>query len=156
MAEALCRTAGKTALDSPTPTFADVPKTHPAYGWVERLADAASWGGMPVTDGCGWQGSQKLFCPDATVPREHAAKFVCRATGKPPMPTCSGVFRDVPSVRRSCGFVERLADAASWPGGVPVTNGCGKSGTTRWFCPDRPLTRGEMAVFLVRAFGIPM
>jgi hypothetical protein len=156
MAEALCKAAGKTWLDSATPTFADVPRDHPAYGWIERLADAVSWGGTPVTDGCGWQGAQKLFCPDASVTREQAAKFVCRATGRPPMPTCSGIFRDVPSVRRSCGFVERLADAASWPGGVPVTNGCGKSGTTWWYCPDRALTRGEMAVFIVRAFGIPL
>jgi hypothetical protein len=156
IAEALCKAAGKTWLDSATPRFADVPKSHPAYGWIERLADAASWTGVPVTDGCGWQGSQKLFCPDASVTREQAAKFVCRATGKPPMPTCSAIFRDVPSVRRSCGVVERLADAASWPGGIAVTSGCGKSGTTRWFCPSRALTRGEMAVFIVRAFGIPL
>jgi hypothetical protein len=156
IAQALCRAAGKTWLDSTTPRFADVPKSHPAYGWIERLADQGSWGGTPVTDGCGWQGSQKLFCPDGNVPREHAAKFLCRATGKPPMPTCSGVFADVPPVRSFCGFVERLADAASWPGGIAVTRGCGQSGTTRWYCPDRALSRGEMAVFIVRAFGIPM
>jgi Tol biopolymer transport system component len=160
MAEALCKAAGKTWLDRATPTFADVPKTHPAYGWIERLTDAASWGGVPVTDGCGWQGWQKLFCPDASVTREQAAKFICRATGKRPMPICSGVFADVPSVRSFCGFVERLADAASWPGGAAVTSGCvcpsGYPGGARCYCPRSNVTRGQMAVFIVRAFGIPL
>jgi hypothetical protein len=32
-----------------------------------------------------------------------------------------------------------------------VTQGCNSSGTR--FCPDRRVTRGEMAAFLVRAFG---
>jgi len=155
-AQALCKAAGKTPLDKATPTFADVPKTHPAYGWIERLADPASWGGTPVTDGCGIQGAQKLFCPDASVTREQSAKLICRAAGKAAMSSCSGVFADVPSARPLCPYVERLADAASWPGGIAVTNGCGQSGATRWFCPASALTRGQMAVFLVRAFGIPL
>jgi Tol biopolymer transport system component len=156
MAEALCKAAGKTPLDKATPTFADVPKTHAAYGWIERLADPASWGGTAVTDGCGVQSAQKLFCPDAGVTREQSAKLICRATGKAPMSSCSGVFADVPSARPLCRYVERLADPASWPGGIAVTNGCGGSGATRWFCPASPLTRGQLAVFIVRAFGIPL
>ena len=158
MAEALCKAAGKTPLDRATPTFADVPKTHPAYGWIERLAEPASWGGVPVTDGCGLQGAQRFFCPDGTVTRGHAAKFICRATGKGPMSSCSGIFDDVWSGHPFyfCGFVERLADAASWPGGVPVTFGCARDGWRRWYCPNYPLSRGQLAVFIVRAFGISL
>jgi len=156
IAEALCKAAGKTWLDRATPTFADVPETHPAYGWIERLADAPSWGGTPVTDGCGRQGVQRLFCPDADVTRQQAAKLLCRATGRAPMPTCAGVFADVPSARPPCPYVERLADPTSWPGGAAVTNGCANWRGRRWYCPDSPLKRGQMAVFIVRAFGIPL
>jgi hypothetical protein len=33
-----------------------------------------------------------------------------------------------------------------------VTGGCGVGK----FCPDEPLTRAQMAVFLVRAFDLPL
>jgi len=160
MAKFLCLAAAKTPLDSAVPTFADVPNTLWAYGYVERLADAASWGGTPPTSGCRMVGTAKYFCPFDPVTREQMAKFLCLATRRSPMPSCSGKFCDVPSRDTFCPFVERLTDDPSWPGGVPVASGCacplGYAPACKCYCPGSPATRGQMAKFLVLAFGIPL
>jgi hypothetical protein len=52
-------------------------------------------------------------------------------------------FGDVPTNHPFFQFVEALAAAG-------ITGGCG-GGT---FCPDAPLTRGQMAVFLAVALGL--
>jgi len=160
MAVFLCKAAGKAPLNRATPTFADIPATHWAYGYVERLADATSWGGNPPTSGCKMVGSAKYFCPDDAVTREQMAKFLCLAAGKSAMTSCSGTFADAASGNAFCTFIERLTDAPSWPGGLAVTSGCacpsGYPGGSKCYCPKSNVTRGQMAVFLVRAFGIPM
>jgi Tol biopolymer transport system component len=155
----LCRAAGKGPLDRATPTFCDVPKTSPYYGWIERLADADSWGGNPPTIGCLWFPCRK-FCPFTAVLRDEMAAFLVRATGKTPMPSCSRVFYDVSPGSWACPYIERMADPASWPGGQAVTSGClcpsGYPQGSKCYCPKSAVTRGQMAVFLVRAFGIPL
>jgi S-layer homology domain len=52
-------------------------------------------------------------------------------------------FADVPPSHPFFQFVEALARSG-------ITSGCGGGG----FCPDAPLTRGQMAVFLSRALGL--
>jgi hypothetical protein len=159
MAVFLCRAAGKTVLNRDTPTFADVAKGSTYYGYIERLADPASWGGNPPTTGCA-TGPPRLFCPSNPVTREQMAKFLCVATGRQPMPTCSGTFADAGTGNSFCRFIERLTDGPSWPGGVAVTSGCTcppeYPGGSSCYCPKSNVTRGQMAVFLVRAFGIPL
>jgi Tol biopolymer transport system component len=159
MAKLICGAAGKTWLDRPTATFADVPRTHPFFGWIERLADAPSWGGRAPAGGCQLSPVRK-FCPGDSVTREQTAKLLCLAAGKSEMPSGCDTFADVGANNLFCGFTARLADAASWPGGAAVTSGCkGPSGSpagARYFCPKNNASRGEMAAFLVRAFGIPM
>jgi hypothetical protein len=156
IAMVLCKAAGKTWLDKATPTFADVPRDHPSYGWIERLADAESWHWVKVTHGCRMEGTQRFFCPDGIVHRAQMAKFLCLATRQPLWPTCIGIFVDVQPGDPYCPFIERLVWPHAWPGDVLVTRGCKGSGQNLWYCPYMPLTRGQMAVFLVRAFGIPM
>ena len=152
MAVFLCRAAGKGPLNRETPTFCDVPKTNPYYGWIERIADPDSWNGNPPTIGCTWFPCKK-YCPSNPVLRDEMAAFLVRATGKPPISSCSGMFADV-GTYWACPYIERVADPASWPGGVAVTSGCAVNPLR--YCPKDPLTRGHMAVFLVRAFGIPL
>jgi hypothetical protein len=36
--------------------------------------------------------------------------------------------------------------------GYGITTGC--TGTPRNYCPDASVTRGQMAIFLMRAFGL--
>ena len=52
-------------------------------------------------------------------------------------------FGDVPTSHVFFQFVEALADSG-------ITAGCGSGN----FCPDAPLTRGQMAVFLATALGL--
>lgn len=158
MAVFLCRAAGKGPLDRDVPTFADVPRTSPYFGYVERLADSGSWGGFPPTGGCRADDpltpeNEALFCPFRTVTREQMAKFLCTAAGKSPLNNPAPTFADVPATNPFYGYVERLADAASW-GGTAVTGGCAL-GPPRLYCPGAAVTRGQMAVFIVRAFAIP-
>jgi hypothetical protein len=55
----------------------------------------------------------------------------------------SATFNDVPTSHPFFQFVEALAESG-------ITAGCG----TGIYCPDSPLTRGQMAVFLAKALGL--
>jgi hypothetical protein len=52
-------------------------------------------------------------------------------------------FTDVPTTHPFFQYIEALAASG-------VTAGC----TATQYCPDAPLTRGQMAVFLSRALGL--
>jgi hypothetical protein len=154
MAEFLCRAAGKSQLNSPTPRFTDVPLSHPYYGWIERLADPASWYDagnpclVPPTSGC----AVGRFCPDDSVTRAQMAVFIDRAKGKCALNNPVATFADVPTSVSYYGFVERLADPASWT--TPPTGGCANNPPR--FCPNDVVTRAQMAVFLARAYDLPL
>jgi len=155
MAKFLCLAAGKTWLAKPSATFADVPMSHPFFGWIERLADSGSWGGTAPTGGCRIEGSNKYYCPNDPVTRQQMAKFLCVAAGKTWLAKPSATFGDVPISHPFFGWIERLADSSSW-GGTAVTGGCRIVDSTKYFCPYDNVTRGQMAVFIVKAFGIPL
>jgi len=157
-AKLICLAAGKGPLNRAVPTFADAPKTNMFYPWIERLADAASWAGSPVTWGCNKIAGKRYFCPYAAVTREQMAAFLCRATIRPPAPTCSGVFADVSAFNPFCGYIERLADPAWWPQGVPASDcDCPPSipPGSRCYCPKSPMTRAQAASFISPAFSLP-
>ncbi|MGH8913396.1 MAG: S-layer homology domain-containing protein, partial [Acidimicrobiia bacterium] len=83
------------------------------------------------------------FCPDDHVTRGQMAAFLVRAQS---LPVYGGPdrFRDDDSSVFE-GAIERLAQAG-------ITVGCNPPANDR-FCPQRNVTRGEMAAFLGRAFG---
>jgi len=58
-------------------------------------------------------------------------------------PPQSATFNDVPANHLFFQFIEALADSG-------ITAGCGGGN----YCPDAPLTRGQMAVFLAKALGL--
>jgi len=109
--------------------FADVPTTDPFCGFIELLANDG------ITGGC----SAQNFCPDAPVTRGQMAVFIEAALGGVPAP-CVGTFADVPLTHPFCGFIELLANDG-------ITGGCNAQN----FCPNNPVTRGQMAVFLAAA-----
>jgi len=115
--------------------FQDVPASYWAGGWIELLY------GDGITTGCG----PNIYCPENAVTREQMAVFLLRAKHgqdyAPPTPT--GVFNDVVLNHWSAGWIEQLAAEG-------ITSGCGNNN----YCPKDAVTRDQMAVFLVRTFGL--
>jgi glucose/arabinose dehydrogenase len=94
-----------------------------------------------VTTGCDSVGD--LYCPADIVTRAQMAAFMVRALGEPsPNPSSSGTFSDVESSFWYAPFVERLVE-------LGITTGY----TDGTFRPDAPVSRAEMAAFLIRALG---
>ena len=58
-------------------------------------------------------------------------------------PAATGVFTDVPLGSFADAWIEQLAAEG-------ITSGCGAG----IYCPDDAVTRDQMAVFLVRTFGL--
>jgi len=117
-------------------SFVDVPSTHPFYLWVEALVAAGLTGGCNITPA--------LFCPDDPVTRAQVAVFIVRGVhgaGFVP-PPATGIFDDVPPGPLA-PFIEQLFND-------DISNGCGPS----VFCPEASVTRGEIAVLLLRALGV--
>ena len=88
-----------------------------------------------ITSGCG----TRLFCPKLTVTRGQMAAFLNRALNLP-APTQDYFTDDDTSIFED--DINRLAQSG-------ITKGCGPTS----FCPNGNVTRGQMAAFLVRAFG---
>ncbi len=137
MAVFLCRAAGWTPLTPPVATFSDVPASHPQFGYVEAM-----WG-HGVTTGCG--GGK--YCPDAPVTRGQMAVFLCRAAAIAAQNPATPTFGDVPKTSGQYTYIEGIYDAG-------ITVGCVTTPPLQ-YCPNSPVTRGQMAVFLCRAFEIP-
>jgi len=55
----------------------------------------------------------------------------------------TATFGDVPTDHPFFQFIEALAKSG-------ITGGCGNGN----YCPDNPVTRGQMAVFLAKALGL--
>lgn len=96
---------------------------------IEKIAAAG------ITSGCGGDN----FCPNAIVTRGQMAAFLSRALHLPPGPAAG--FLD------AGGTFAADIDSIVLAG---ITQGCELSR----YCPNAPLTRAQMAVFLVRAFNI--
>ena len=89
-----------------------------------------------ITRGC----STDSFCPSSAVSRGEMAAFLVRAFD---LPESSGdSFSD-----DDRSFFEADIAALQTSG---VTSGC----STGRFCPDRPVSRQEMAAFLIRALAL--
>ena len=118
--------------------FGDVPPTHWAAAWIKQLAAEG------ITGGCG----AGAYCPEAPVTRAQMAVFLLRSR--------HGASYIPPAVGSSSGFSDVLPGywAAAWIKQLVaegITSGCG----TGTYCPELPVTRAQMAVFLVRTFDLP-
>ncbi len=114
-------------------SFPDVPAADPFYAKIETLYHAG------VTAGC--LGGN--YCPAASVTRAQMAVFLLKGKlGAAYVPPAgSGTrFADVPPGAFALDWIEDLA-------GSGITAGC----DAILFCPDRPVTRAQMAVFLLKA-----
>jgi 2',3'-cyclic-nucleotide 2'-phosphodiesterase (5'-nucleotidase family) len=118
-----------------TGIFADVPVDHWAAPWIEELSS------LGITAGCG----NNNYCPDKPVTREQMAIFLLKAKygSSYVPPAATGIFLDVPAATWSAPWIEQLSAEG-------ITAGCGNNN----FCPAKSVLRDQMAVFLVRTFGL--
>jgi hypothetical protein len=119
--------------------FADVPASNPFAPWIENLA------ALGITGGCG----NGNYCPNASVTRAQMAVFLLKTkngSGYTP-PTGAGIFGDVTCPGTFCDFIEDLYNQQ-------ITGGC--STNPLEYCPNNPNLRQQMAVFLVKTFGLKL
>ncbi|MDH3499893.1 MAG: S-layer homology domain-containing protein, partial [Acidimicrobiia bacterium] len=131
MATFLARTLDLEPIDDAR--FSDVEATSVHAPNINAVAEAG------ISVGCNAQGTN--FCPEDTVSRAQMASFLVRALELNPV--SEGPFVDLAG---AAGHQENIN--ALWQAGV--TNGCAGDGTL--YCPTEPVTRAQMASFLVRAF----
>ena len=119
----------------PGPVFADVPFTYWAGAYIEILY----YNG--ITGGCST--NPLRYCPENSVSRAQMAVFLLRSKHgslyTPPAATGT-VFADVPANYWAAAWIEQLYAEG-------ITGGCGNNN----YCPETPISRDQMAVFLLRA-----
>ncbi|HNB35247.1 MAG TPA: S-layer homology domain-containing protein, partial [Anaerolineales bacterium] len=119
-----------------SPIFADVPFSHWANSYIERLYNAG------ITGGCGTD--PLIYCPSSMVTRAQMAVFIMKTINGPfyvPPSATGTVFNDVPSTHWAAAWIEQFRT-------LGLTAGCGNNN----YCPEQVLTtRAQMAVFLLRA-----
>ena len=115
-------------------SFADVDFEKWYLPHIERLAE------LEVTKGC--MVDPLRFCPDRPVNRAEMATFLARALDLPAADPAG--FADTQG-NAHADNIDALAAAR-------ITAGC-QAAPLR-YCPDKPVTRAEMATFLARALGL--
>ena len=117
--------------------FADVAVDAYYYEPVQALAE------MGVFEGTG---CEEGFCPDRPLLRREMAVWLIRALGEDSdLTDDDSRFADVEDSWH-VPYIERMAD-------LEITVGCRKDPPR--FCPDRSVSRSEMASFLARALDLP-
>jgi hypothetical protein len=129
--------AGFTPAPCTTAPFGDVPCSSAFASWIQQLVTQG------ITSGCGGGN----YCPGDPVTREQMAVFLLKtllgAAYAPPVCT-TAPFSDVPCPNAFARWIQELVSRG-------VTAGC--AATT--YCPTSPVTRAQMAVFLVKTFSLP-
>ncbi|MXX64561.1 MAG: S-layer homology domain-containing protein [Acidimicrobiia bacterium] len=87
------------------------------------------------------------FCPHTPIDRKTMAVWIVRVLdGRNPPPLFESRFIDVSPLNFYAPYIERLAE-------LGVTLGCGDGSG---FCPNRTVSRAQMATFLTRAYKLAM
>jgi hypothetical protein len=112
--------------------FLDVPPSQQFYNFVTTLVSNA------ITVGVG----NGLYGVDEPTKRQQMAVFLLK--GRHGLcyvpPSCTGIFPDVPCPSTFADWIEALAAEG-------ITGGCGGGN----YCPQDPVRRDQMAVFLLKA-----
>ena len=119
-------------------SFSDIAEAGGHRANVKTLAEEGILDGTECSPG--------KFCPNEPIQRWVMAVWLVRAVDETePDAVGSSRFGDVDADEWWVPYVERLAD-------LGITRGCSTEPVL--FCPTEPVTRQEMASFLVRAFGL--
>ena len=114
------------------PRFEDVPVGHSFSGEVLGLHS------LSITEGC----TATEFCPEQPVTRAEMAAFLVRALNISVESSGTSPFTDIDG-----HYLEDEISALYRSG---ITSGC----TATRFCPERAVTRAEMAAFLILGFEV--
>lgn len=128
MAAFMYRLAGSPQFTAPTsPSFSDVPRSHPFYQEIEWMRATGITQGNP--DG--------TFGPQKAVSREAMAAFIYRASGKPAHSGTTG-FTDMDKTgfKQEVSWFKSQGIATGWPDGT--------------FRPQDSVNRDAMAAFMYR------
>jgi O-glycosyl hydrolase len=119
--------------------FSDVSVSYWAADWIEQFYNDG------ITTGCST--SPLLYCPGNNVTRAQMAVFLLRVKhgSSYTPPAATGIFSDVPVSYWAADWIEQLYNEG-------ITTGCG-TGPLR-YCPENSVTRAQMAVFMMRTFGL--
>jgi Pyruvate/2-oxoacid:ferredoxin oxidoreductase delta subunit len=94
-----------------------------------------------------------MFCPTDATTRQEMAVFLLKASqgSSYDPPDCAGIFSDV-QCTPGVGFSDWIEDISN----RGITAGCQAPGDPLMYCPDNNILRQEMAVFLVKTFGLQL
>lgn len=131
--------------EATTQVFSDAAPGNFFFDAVNLLSERS------ITDGCA--GDPPQFCPNDPIPRGQIAVFLVRGilgTDDFSFPA-TPFFTDVPATHQFFKWIQKLRE-------LGITTGC----AAELYCPDALVTRGQMAVFIIRArfgstvpFGFP-
>ncbi len=126
----------------------------PTVGAQQDLySDVTEGGHKPAIDALGEMGvfegtlcGEDMFCPGEPIKRYEMAVWLIRALeDEEPSSLEASRFADVDAEVWWAPYVERLVE-------LEITRGCRQEPLR--YCPDRAVTRGQMASFLARAFDL--
>ncbi|HTG32781.1 MAG TPA: S8 family serine peptidase [Thermoanaerobaculia bacterium] len=117
--------------------FNDVEINSTFCPWIQELAARG------ITHGCG----NGNYCPGNPVTRDQMAFFLLTALegSSYTPPACTESFSDVSPSSTFCPYIQELAARG-------ISNGCGNGR----YCPGNPVSRDQMAKFLVTTFRLPI
>ncbi len=119
-----------------TQVFTDVPCSSNFAPWIDELVAEG------ITGGCG----PGTYCPTDPVKRQQMAVLLLKTSqglGYAPPACVTATFDDVPCDNPFAPWIYDLVARG-------ITGGCGGG----LYCPGSPATRGQMAVFLTKTFGL--
>jgi hypothetical protein len=121
-------------VDETSQIFADVPDTAYYFDEANLMYEKG------ITSGCST--TPLDYCPTETVTRAEMAVFLVRAIfgGDNFTPPTGQIFSDVPPSSTYYAYIQELST-------LGITAGCGNG----MYCPNNPVTRAEMAIFIIRA-----
>jgi hypothetical protein len=122
------------------PYFKDVPPQHVYFRWIQQTA------ALGIHVPCG---GDDMFCPEQVVSRAEMAAFLVQARylGRKLDFSAKPAYADVPQSHKFFSYVQKTKTL----GIAGCANGA--------FCPEKPVTRAEMAAFLMsrqlEGLGLP-
>ena len=121
---------------STTPYFTDVPPTYLYFKWIQKMRDLGITAGTSAT----------TYGPQLPVTRDQMAIFIVRArlgVNVAFNPPALQQFTDVAPTGPEQNYYSYIQELKE----IGLTAGC----TTTTYCPTEAVTRGQMAIFLMRA-----